>query len=186
MLGGEGLVHQNLVVSTAFDIAPPAQKDVVQRVHITVGNRHQAAGRRLVQARHIERDLDHDAGIDLRDARDVADPCTMGERCPLETGEHIGEAIPVVIRGLRRFQRIEGRQVHGEHGDPGADHQGDGDRLGLQVPQVAQQLAFQRAHRLTTEVDRPVRARRGARLGRSDHPPCSRHDRPSRRSRRCG
>jgi hypothetical protein len=149
---GEGLDHQDLVWARGLDIAPPEQVDVVEDRAPALGNRQQQPARRLDHARHVQRHLDHHPRLDLGHPRNRLEPRHRRQRRALERSEDVGQAIAVVVGPVGVIQRLEGRGVHGEHRYPGGDHQADGQRLALEPREVAQELAVEGQHGLTTRA----------------------------------
>ena len=65
----------------------------------------------------------------------------------LSDGEHVGKPRGLVVGGARPLQRVEVRQIRDEHRDARRDDRGDRQRLPLHLPQIAKELAIERAKR---------------------------------------
>ena len=106
-----------------------------------------------VRSGDVERHVDDDPRVDARHARDLGRALPQAERRARQAGEHVREPVALVVGLLRQAQGLERAQVHDEHRHAGADHQADRDRLPLQAPEVAQQLAVERRdHQLSSDA----------------------------------
>ena len=142
----ECLAHEHFVGLAQRGKPATPEEHVVE--HRLVRNRDadQASGRRLGETGHIERDIHDHARLHACDARNLFDARHQGERRPNQRSEHLGKAVAVVVGLLRQPERGERAQIHDEHRHAGADDEADGQRLSLQVPEIAKEFPIERAH----------------------------------------
>ena len=115
-----------------------------------LGKRDQPPYGRLVQVRHVERDVKRHPRVEGRDAGNFGDPRRQRIGGPLEMGKDVRKAVTLVVSVLGQRQRIERTQRHHEQRHAGGHDQANGQHLPFHTPNVAQEFAVQRAHRATT------------------------------------
>ncbi len=142
----EVLADDHLARPARIDVAPAAQRNVVEDLTPLPGDRDQPPGGGLLHAFHVKRHVHHDAQLGLRHARDSGDSVSEGQGRPLEGGEDVSEPLPLVVGVASEVQGVEGAQVHDEHEHAHSDDHADGERLALDAPEVAEQLAVQGGH----------------------------------------
>ncbi|MCY1228631.1 hypothetical protein D9M72_409570 [compost metagenome] len=118
------------------------------------GQRDEAPGRRFAELRDVEKRKLGDPGFDHGDARNLGDARDERLRSSCHLREDVSELVALVVGGARLIQRPErsGRQHKGC--DAAGDHQGDGEDLSPEPPQVPPQFGVQRSHCLTRSVRR--------------------------------
>ena len=82
-------------------------------------------------------------GFDDPHPRYVAHLPGHGFRCPPQACENLGEAVIGVKLGPAGAQGIQRGKRHHDRAQPGRDHQGYGQGLATQAPEVAEQFAIQ-------------------------------------------
>jgi hypothetical protein len=75
-----------------------------------------------------------------------------------DVGDNVGETVVLIVVGARLLQRIMGAHGNNQRRDACRHHQGDGERLGPQPPQVTQQFDVERAHRYQLIAEAGLRA----------------------------
>ena len=103
---------------------------------------------------HHAFDVEHrgidDARLHGRDAGDLGDLVAEPLRRPARHREHVGKALALVVGGARLVERLIGADAEHERHDARRHDERDGQHLGLEPPEVAQELAVENAHGLTT------------------------------------
>ena len=141
--GRKGLAGQDLTPVVVGEPAARAEEQAVELGGARVRQRaHHAAGR-FLQRGNVERYLDGDARLDRRYAGDVGE--ARGERVgrPFEHGEHLREAIRLVIFRPRGFERVNEAAGHDHHRQTASHDQRNGDGLPFDAAQVTGQFAVQ-------------------------------------------
>src|SRR5205814_6657276 len=91
--GREYLADDHLARVAAVDPAALAQMEVVERRMGVLGDGDEAAGRRLRESRHVERDVEDDARLHGGDSRDALDLPGHRKWRADEVRERVGEAV---------------------------------------------------------------------------------------------
>jgi hypothetical protein len=107
---GEGLAGHHLQPRSGARRPAAAKVQVVQRRSDAGRQRDQPPDRGLGHPRHVQRHRLHDPRLHLRDPRDLRDAVGERLRCPLQVGEHLGEAVSLVVRVERALQRPQRAQ----------------------------------------------------------------------------
>ncbi len=155
-------------------VSPAAHVHAIQTRLAFVRQREDQSARRLLEPGHIEDHAGGDARLHGTDAIDLPEALCDRLRRALEQREDVGEAIGLVVRALRREQRLV-RAAHGDvRGHRGGDDERDRECLSAHVPQIAQELPVQHHHdsssgeilcafdRTSTIVPLPIRITRSA------------------------
>ena len=145
-LVGEGLVHQHLVRLRHIDPATRHQCQPVHRRQAVLGQRDDAADRRLDDAGQIQQHVVAQRRRDLGHAGNLQQARRDARRHAACRSEHLCKARALVVVGLHALQRLVGRQRRAEGGDATRDHQRDRHHLAAQVPDIPHQLAVEHAH----------------------------------------
>jgi hypothetical protein len=158
MRAGESFRHERLELAAgaaaALRQAAGAQAHAIELLRVAQvepdqAPDHRVGGPRQAHARTgLHRRLHGQHAVDGREARAQA----VGRA--LDAGEDVGEAAALVEEVARAGQRIDGRQARDEAADTAGHHQRDRDGLAPQQLQVAQRLAVDGFHGVTTTVPR--------------------------------
>ncbi len=154
----EALVHHHLALGAR---RRPAAAPERQAVHAPRAREVVADEARDHRRRHPGNGklrVAHHARLDLGHARDGVDLLRERRGRALGGGEHVREARRVVVVVARPHQRAVGRERADEAADAAGDHQRDGHHLGLQRPEIPQQLAVEGFHQ---EISAGVSLRAG-------------------------
>ena len=141
---GERLANERLPRLVRRRSPAAAQCDIVQCRLANRRQRQQARTRRLVHIGHIKRNVDGDAGADARHAGNLGQPVGNELRRAFDVGEHVGEAVTLIIGGTRIIQRHHGAEGHDHDRHTTADDHRDRQCLAAEMPQIPQQSAVER------------------------------------------
>ena len=156
--GGKALGNHDVGGRARIGQAASAQIEHVQRLLPDIGKRHQLGGGRLRHAVDTgQRNLD-DARLDGGNAIEGSDLGQQRLGGTRDVGENVGETVVLIVVGARLLQRIMGAHGNNKGRDACRHHQGDGERLGPQPPQVTQQFDVERAHRYQLIAEAGLRA----------------------------
>ena len=123
-----------------------AQRQPVEPWLVPLRDGHELPDHRLLEALDVEDRRAHDARFHRLHAGDFAQPRGQVLGRPLDAGEHLPEPVALVVGDRRLLERLDRGERHHQHADAGGHDQRDGQHLAAHPPQVAQQLAVQRAH----------------------------------------
>ena len=151
------LVDDRLVFGIGFRQSALTHIDLVQPLWHEVGQRHQHGRSRLLHALDVEQRHLGDAAFHCCDAVEARDFRYERLGRPCHIGEDVGEGVALIVLGPSARQRVIGPDPDDQCGDTGRDHQRNGQRLGPQPGQIAQQFDVERAHRYQLTSDGALR-----------------------------
>lgn len=145
---GEGLAQHHLIrMAGAYQAAFPQHQLIEARLS-ALRDGDQLADHRLLEALDGESGEILDPMVDGAHPGDGADLLDQPLRRPLDAGEDLAEALPLVVGFGGLGQGLQGGEGHHQHRHPGGDDDRDGQHLPPQLPEIANQLFVQRAHRI--------------------------------------
>ncbi len=93
----ERFAGQHLIGASGFRPASLSQEHIVEPRPMARGHRHQHAGRRFVEPRHVERDTGDHPGVGHVNARNGAQTFSESLGCALERHKDIGQPLVLVV-----------------------------------------------------------------------------------------
>jgi len=142
---GKGFAGQYLACVACLYHPPATDIDAVELAVGRCGKRYQACAGRFVQAAHIQRRIEHHASFDRIDAGNVPYPLQQRDRSAAQIAKYIGKPVLRIVVGLCGQQRFIRAAHRDEGGDTAHRHQRNRHSLAAHAPQVAHQLAVERA-----------------------------------------
>jgi hypothetical protein len=133
-----------------FGHAAEPHEEGVEHFLAGIGHRDELGAARLDHALDVEDGGFLDPGLHGGDAGDFRDLLAQSLRGAAHLGEHMGEAVALVICSLRFLERLMRADAEHQGRHAGRHDQRDGQDLRLEPPQVAHKLAVEGAHRVTS------------------------------------
>ena len=144
--GGESLADDDFAVRARGDRSSGADVEAVESGRSAARNRNEPRRDGFRESGHLEGGVGHHPRLHLCHAGNRGEAPRHRLRRTPQGGEHVGEAIALVVVLLRAHDRSPHRHRAHERGHAAGDEQDDGEQLALQVAKVAQELAIERAH----------------------------------------
>ena len=143
---GEGFADEGFIAGGGGEQAAGAEERAVERGVAAFGEGVDEAGGGLGHAGDVERDLHGHGRLDGGDAGEGGDLRGDGGGGAFEGREDVGEAVALVVAVACGFEGEDQAARHDHHGEPAGHDEGDGEGLGLEGAQVAEEFEIEEAH----------------------------------------
>ena len=144
---GEAFADEHLLDVTRLHEPSGPEMERVQAGLRAFRNRHHAADRGWPAAARVERDVEHEPRLHLRDARDLAEPRFQDRSARARAvAKTCAKRERLVVGALRGAQRLVRRQRRHERRDSARHDERDRDHLTLHAREVAQELSVEHPH----------------------------------------